>query len=219
MTARPTISMAGASAILLDGAAGEFDSEVQRRVWAVGKAARQIQSVRGVVLGMNNLMVIFDPLEAEPEAVESELLVLWATSALDEVAAHEVEIPVIYGGAAGEDLVDLARHCGLSVAEVIERHAAAVYSVAAVGAMPGFPYLSGLDPRLARPRRANPRSRVIEGSVIIGGAQAGIMPCTGPSGWHIIGRTDLKLFDPQRLPPACLKAGDSVRFKIARVDS
>ena len=217
--ALPRISMAGAGAILLDGAGGEFDLDVQRRVLTVAKAVRAIPSVRAAVPGMNNLMVIFDPLDVAPEWIESQVLRLWGTCVLDAVAAREIVIPVVYGGSAGEDLPDLARHCGLSVDEVIRLHAAAAYSVAAVGAMPGFPYLSGLDRRLARPRRANPRSRVPAGSVIIGGAQAGIMPCMAPSGWHIIGRTGLTLFDPRREPPATLKPGDSVRFEVTRVDS
>ena len=36
---------------------------------------------------------------------------------------------------------------------------------------------------------------------MIGGPQAGIMPCTAPSGWHIIGRTDISMFDPTACRP------------------
>ena len=81
--------------------------------------------------------------------------------------------------------------------------------------MPGFVYLSGLDPSLARPRRASPRAHVPEGAVMIGGAQAGIMPCTAPSGWHILGMTDVKLFDAYRAEPAAFRPGDRIRFVAA----
>ena len=83
--------------------------------------------------------------------------------------------------------------------------------------MPGFVYLSGLDPFLATPRRSSPRMSVPEGSVIIGGSQAGIMPITAPSGWHILGHTDLKLFDPKQDPPTAFKPGDRIRFVAERI--
>lgn len=56
---------------------------------------------------------------------------------------------------------------------------------------------------------------MVEGSVIIGGAQAGIMPVTAPSGWHIIGHTDTALFDPAAADPVLLRPGDTVRFLVA----
>jgi KipI family sensor histidine kinase inhibitor len=84
--------------------------------------------------------------------------------------------------------------------------------VALLGFAPGFPYLLGLDPSLAMPRRTTPRLRVPAGSVAIGGAQAGIYPAELPGGWHLIGRTPLRLFDPAREPPCLLGVGDRVRF-------
>jgi KipI family sensor histidine kinase inhibitor len=81
-----------------------------------------------------------------------------------------------------------------------------------LGFRPGFPYLLGLDPALAMPRRATPRARVPAGSVGIGGAQTGIYPDAAPGGWQLIGRTPLRLFDPARQPPARFAPGDRVRF-------
>lgn len=122
------------------------------------------------------------------------------------------EIGVHYGGEHGPDLDALAAHAGLSPREVIERHAAVEYHVAMLGFAPGFPYLIGLDPRLAMPRLDTPRTRVEAGSVGIGGSQAGVYPRPGPGGWRILGRTDARLFDPARSPPALLAPGDRVRF-------
>lgn len=122
------------------------------------------------------------------------------------------EIGVRYGGEHGPDLDAVAEHAGLSPRGVIELHAAREYRVAMLGFAPGFPYLLGLDPRLATPRLATPRQRVEAGSVGIGGAQAGIYPHSGPGGWRIIGRTDVVLFDPARDPPSLLAPGDRLRF-------
>jgi KipI family sensor histidine kinase inhibitor len=212
----PVISMEGACAVLLDAADAVFSPQTQERVWAMATALRQVPGVMETVPGMNNLMVVFDPVAIAPEKVERKLDAAWHNIVPDAVAGREIEVPVRYGGAEGEDLGALAEHCGLTPEEVVRRHVEGHYSVAAVGAMPGFVYLSGLDPSLAVPRRAVPRMKVEIGSVIIGGSQAGIMPVTAPSGWHIIGRTDMTLFDPSCDPPAACRPGDRIRFRAER---
>lgn len=128
------------------------------------------------------------------------------------VESRLVTIPVRYGGEDGPDLAAVAAHAGLSPAEVTALHQDGDYTVAMLGFAPGFPYLLGLDPRLAMPRLDTPRPRVPAGSVGIGGAQAGIYPRSGPGGWRLIGRTALSLFDAARDPPAALAPGDRVRF-------
>ncbi len=74
-----------------------------------------------------------------------------------------------YGGAHGPDLESLAEHAR-SMSTKSSR-AMRVRSTASrcSGFAPGFPYLLGLDPALAMPRRASPRTRVDAGSVAIGG--------------------------------------------------
>lgn len=129
-----------------------------------------------------------------------------------------IQIPVCYGGEYGPDLDAVAGHAGLAPDEIVARHAAAGYTVAMIGFAPGFPYLLGLDPTLAMPRRTDPRTRVPAGSVAIGGAQTGIYPRELPGGWQVIGRTPLVLFDPRRARPCMLAAGDGVRFRAIRAD-
>lgn len=214
----PRISLAGSGALLLDGAQGRFDDATQELVWAVAAAALKLEGVREAVPGMNNLLVLFDPLATEAQSIVASLKSLWVNTDALAVAGTLHTIPVHYGDARGEDLHGWAAHCGLTVTQVVERHAAATYTVAAVGAMPGFPYLSGLDPQLAWPRRGSPRLKVAEGAVIIGGPQAGVMPMTAPSGWHIIGHTDTRLFDIQAASPVLLRPGDKIQFQIVGID-
>ncbi len=212
-----TISMAGESAVLLDLARGAFRQTAQDTIWAMAARLRDLDGVRETVPGMNNLLVLFDPLSVASGAVEAAIRGMARSGVGGDIVGRTIEIPVIYGGRRGEDLPGLAKHCGLDPVEVARRHAGGVYRVAAIGAMPGFPYLSGLDPTLAMGRRPSPRMAVAEGSVVIGGAQAGIMPITAPSGWHIIGHTDIKLFDAAGERPTLLMPGDSVRFVAAGV--
>ncbi|HVE16363.1 MAG TPA: 5-oxoprolinase subunit PxpB, partial [Chthoniobacterales bacterium] len=124
------------------------------------------------------------------------------------------EIPVVYDG---EDLAELAARHDLDVGEVIARHTAPIYDVVLLGFSPGFPYLAGLDPRLVTPRRASPRPKVPAGSVAIGGSHTGIYSIESPGGWHLLGTTPVRVFDPARREPGdeamfLLKAGDRVKF-------
>ena len=211
-----TLSDAGTGAFLFDVATdGVFDEARQARLLALADSLTGLHGVEDVVPGMNNLMVVFDPLVVEAGDIERRLLDGWRRARPAEGDGRSHDIAVVYGG---PDLADFAAGLGLSVDEVVERHSTAVYKVAAIGAMPGFPYLSGLDPRLATPRRAVPRQGVPKGAVIVGGGQVGIMPITAPSGWHILGRTDFSLFDPHRAAPAMLRPGDTVRFIVAGVE-
>lgn len=208
----PRLSYEGTGAILLDAAGTAFDSRIQEKVWRLARDLKFIHGVRETVPGMNNLMVVFDPLGIDAYIVKQSIRDLWHTPDRPEKPGRVVDVPVYYGGADGIDLEDFARAKSLSPDEVIARHTAPLYSVAAVGAMPGFVYLSGLDQSLAAPRLSNPRQGVPKGAVIIGGGQTGIMPITAPSGWHILGRTPLDLFDPHRERPALFAPGDRIRF-------
>ncbi len=132
-------------------------------------------------------------------------------------ALPTLEIPVCYGGAHGPDLDEVARRSDLDTETVIALHAETTYTIAMLGFAPGFPYLLGLDPRLATPRLDTPRTRVPAGSVGIGGAQTGLYPREGPGGWRLIGRTPLALFDAARDPPTPLAPGRQLRF--VRIDA
>jgi KipI family sensor histidine kinase inhibitor len=123
-----------------------------------------------------------------------------------------IEVPVVYGGESGPDLDFVSGHSDLTQAEVIALHSAGEYPVYMMGFTPGFPYLGGMDRRLACPRLETPRTRIPAGSVGIAGEQTGIYPLESPGGWRIIGRTPLRLFDLQREPPCLLAPGDVVRF-------
>jgi KipI family sensor histidine kinase inhibitor len=163
-----------------------------------------------------SLLVRFDPLATSAAALRAALDDALALAALgmgrSRARQRVVRIPVAYGGAAGPDLEEVARLVGVAPVEVIRRHASASYTVAFLGFLAGFPYLSGLPPELAVPRLASPRTSVPEGSVALAERQAGIYSVASPGGWRVVGRTPLRLFDAQRDPPALLRPGDHVRF-------
>lgn len=215
----PKISISGSRGLFVDAAGEFFLDQIQLRIISLSKAVAQLNQVCEVVLGMNNLLIVYRPDSISPSVLAEQVADIWRNVKVDMEPGREIEVPVIYGGSLGEDLAAIASLAGLTIDEFIHTHSGAHYQVACIGAMPGFPYLSGLDPRLTTARREVPRMKVIQGSVIIGGAQTGIMPCSGPSGWHVIGRTELQLFDWSREQPSFLRPGDRVRFVVAGIES
>jgi inhibitor of KinA len=203
---------------------GDAPGEPSRR--RVAAAVRRLaeSGLPGViecVPGFTSLTIHYDPLQLPPAgSLDAALAHLLAH--LDESAGDDgrlVEIPVCYGGEFGPDLEAVASLRGLAPGDVVALHAGAEYRVHLVGFVPGFPYLDGLDARLATPRRESPRTAVPAGSVGIGGAQTGIYPVESPGGWQLIGRTPLRLFDAHRDPPALLRAGDRIRFAAVDADA
>jgi inhibitor of KinA len=128
----------------------------------------------------------------------------------DAGAARTIRIPVRYDG---EDLSDVANRTGHSESEVIRLHSEREYYVYVIGFVPGWAYLGDIDSSLVLPRRSAPRKQVPPGSVAIAETQTGVYPFATPGGWHLIGRTQTKMFDADRDPPALLRVGDRVVFE------
>lgn len=121
-------------------------------------------------------------------------------------------IPVCYEADYAPDLHAFAKAKQLTTEEVIRRHSQKAYQIAFLGFLPGFPYLTGLDPILHYPRKEKPSLTISQGAVAIGGEQTGIYPQASPGGWHVIGRTPIPLFDPMANPPSPFIPGDSIKF-------
>ena len=211
-----------------DDAPEETLDEVLRAFQRIRNAA--IPSVIELAPAYTSVAVFFDPITAA-KAIETpgELFDLFVERIRAAVAAgadrgsrrrtarfraHLVEIPACYDPEFALDIDDVARRANVSTSDVIRLHSAAEYRVACIGFVPGFPFLTGLPKKLATPRRDVPRKEIQPGSVGIGGAQTGIYPLRSPGGWNLIGRTPLRLFDPDKTPPTLLRAGDRVRFRV-----
>ena len=193
----------------------ERSARLLERIQATAQSleAAGIPHVEDVVPAYLALTVFYDSVQASYAEMAAQLLSACeraAQSAGKTSSPRTHLIPVQYDGL---DLDTVAVATGLSVGEVIERHSARAYTVDLLGFVPGFAYLSELDPGLQLPRRPEPRPRVRAGSVAIAAAQTGVYPLDTPGGWHIIGRTETVMFDPAREPAALLRAGDTVRFE------
>jgi KipI family sensor histidine kinase inhibitor len=210
----PTLSNYGDNAVLVQWDVDGFNAAVSDQVHALAAQLRQGSGFVEVMPGYDSLVVSFDA------AVMSLCLAAeHIKSALDAGAkagaaskGRVVEIPVSYGGADGPDLAAMADQVGMSPQDVITLHSARDYRVCMMGFIPGFAFLSEVDPQLQHPRHATPRAVVPAGSVGIANWQTGIYGLESPGGWQIIGRTDLDMFDAARAEPFLVEAGDRIRF-------
>jgi inhibitor of KinA len=204
----------------------EFGNRVDREINARARAAADfllanpIPGVVDVVPAFTTVAVHYHP-EALADA-GGELPHARLRRRIDELlgsgvpiaaeTARVIDVPVCYGGDFGPDLGEIARALDLTEQQVIDLHGASPHVVYMLGFAPGFPYLGGLDARLAVPRRATPRTRIPAGSVAIAREQTAIYSLETPGGWNLIGRTPLRLFTPEANPPCLLRVGDRVRF-------
>lgn len=211
---RPSIVPLGDAAVTIR-LGNHVDKALALRVRALAARIRGagVPAVREVVVGYAALTVWYDALRTDYAVVADALETIVREPIAEspvQAKTREHTLPVRYDG---PDLPDVAQRTGLSVSEVIARHSGRWYEVYLIGFVPGFAFLGDLDPALVLPRRSAPRTRVPAGTVGIAGAQTGVYPLVTPGGWHLLGRTDVALFDPAADPPALLAPGDRVRFE------
>jgi inhibitor of KinA len=169
--------------------------------------------IRNLHLGFASLLIDFDPLQLSHEQLSAKVCALAdAQRAGGERPSRVITIPVCYDAEFGPDLAQVAALANITVEEVIRLHSSATYFVYLLGFGPGFGYMVGLPPQLHVPRLATPRSHVAAGSVAIAGNQTAIYPNESPGGWRLIGRTPLRMFNPNAEPPTRFQPGDSVKF-------
>jgi len=204
----------GDSALLIQ-LGEEIDITINQRVHALDAllSAASFNGILETVPAYCTLLVHYDPL-----ILTFDQATRWVRGQMERMndsthrTPRKLEVPVRYGGASGADLGAVAVSKGISQVDVIRLHSERAYTVYMMGFTPGFPYMGKLDERLIMPRLETPRTSVKAGTVAIAGSQTGIYPLDSPGGWHAIGWTPLKLFDPTSESPFFFAPGDEVKF-------
>ncbi|MDX2452840.1 5-oxoprolinase subunit PxpB [Desulfosarcina sp.] len=212
---RPKFRLAGDRGLLVefgDAITPEINQSVRAMTFALETAA--VPGVREVIPTYRSVVVVYDPLTTNPSLLSPLILSLHEGLArIDTPAPKESVIPVCYGGEYGPDIAFVAEHNHIGTDDVIRLHSEPSYPIYMLGFSPGFPFLGGLSEKLHTPRLTSPRMRVLAGSVGIANNQTGIYPIASPGGWQLIGRSPVRLFDPERPDPFLLRAGDTLRFE------
>jgi inhibitor of KinA len=189
----------------------EINQKVRRMALSI--ESKTISGILETVPTYRSLLVLYDPLTMPLAELKRRLKDVEA--GLRESPLPEPKlcsIPVLYGGPYGPDLESVAAHHGTTPEEIVRLHCSRPYLIYLIGFMPGFPYMGELPGGLITPRLKTPRLSVPTGSVAIAQKQTGIYPMESPGGWHLLGRTPVRMFDAERDPPAYLRMGDFVQF-------
>jgi len=221
----PRITALGDRALIIE-LADRIGDEAPSRIHQVCSwlSDARLPGVTELVPAATTVTVFYDPVALKETGAPKHDLAGWLSSRLTERLARLpeatalppgrlIEIPVCYGGDFGPDLDSIATRAKRSPEAVVELHSGGEYVVLQLGFAPGFPYLHGLPEALRFPRLETPRTRVPAGSVAIANRQSCVYPSEIPGGWHVLGRTPLRLFQPDRKPPALLGPGDRVKFR------
>lgn len=194
----------------------EIDSKINSKVLSLSSylSNNKTPDIKDFTVGYSTVLIFYDSLNISHYLFLKKIREI-VTKKLKKNKIYDqkvVEIPVLYSKEFGLDLDSVSSQTGLIVEEIIRLHTNKEYIVYTMGFTPGFPYLGGLDKKLAVPRLKKPRIKVEKGSVGITGTQTGIYPIESPGGWNIIGRTPIELFNSNSDSPSILKPGDKVKF-------
>ena len=195
----------GRSALLIECRDGDEVSAWRAELWR----RREHGELRFVDVVPGATTVLLDGVDPAAAA----LLLDWP--APPPVSATDGPLVEIRTTFDGDDLGDVAARWGVSSVLAVERLTATPLTVAFCGFAPGFAYMRGLPEEWAVPRLAAPRTQVPAGAVGLAGSYVGIYPAASPGGWRLVGKTDQKLFDVRRDPPAFLPPGTRVRLVAA----
>ena len=188
----------------------EISTEINAKIRAFNIALQQskIPGIVETVPTYRSLAVHYDPEVILYGALVKKLKGLLGQLDNIQIPPSDVlEIPVLYGGEEGPDIQFVAEHNGKTVQEVIDIHTSTEYLIYMLGFTPGFTYLGGMSEEIATPRLKTPRVLIPGGSVGIAGAQTGVYPIDSPGGWQLIGRTPVRMYDPDRATPILPEAG------------
>ena len=172
----------------------------------------------------NTILVDYLPYRISEEHFISQLKSIlteaMATFSSESNTRNIIELPAYYSNKTALDL-DRYQAKGLSLDDIIHYHTSQIYSVSAIGFIPGFAFMSDVVEPLILPRHSTPRLCVPKGSIAIADSKTAVYPSDSPGGWNIIGNCPISLFDHAQFRQAnqmhdqfsLLNVGDSVHFK------
>jgi KipI family sensor histidine kinase inhibitor len=180
--------------------------------------AAELDGIIETVPSFRSLLICYDPVVLPYDRlVETVRRLIRPGHRRRDLSGAPWDVPVAYDPPFADDLDEVAQRLNLTPEQVIAFHAGAEYRVYMIGFAPGIPIMGGLPEALHIPRRHDPHGKLPAGAVVIGGMQAAIASVPVPSGWYILGRTPLRLFDLGRADPFLFRPGARIRFR--RIDA
>ena len=197
-----------------------IDRKISERVLALAETLTSagLPGATEIVATFRSLSVNYDSLLTTGRELEQAITALAKRSGASSRIRKLWDIPVCYDPPYAPDIAEVAKTIGLTVAEVAALHAGTQYHVYMIGFVPGYPYMGDLPAKLRLPRRLDPRTRVPPGALAIATSMTAVYPYESPGGWHLIGTSPVRFFDPDSAKAALLGPGDGVKFRPVTAD-
>ena len=190
-----------------------LDDEANRAAieFAARLAEAPPEGVEEIVPNLVSVLLVFDPRLTTADRVSADLRLLapgaWDTP-IETKDSHTVSVTF-----DGKDLGEVAALLELDVPAFVARHNESPIRVLATGFAPGFVYCGFHPQELHVPRRTTVRASVPAGAILFAAGQTAIAATTVPTGWHVIGHTAFRNFDPVTDPPTTFRPGDRIVFE------
>lgn len=212
----PVVRAVGEAAVLIEFG-DRIDAAINARVVALDRAlaAAPPHGLVETIPAYCSILLEYDPLMTTQAELVAAALALADSASATVIKGREHVVPVSFDPLDGPDLDQVAAQAGLHWEEVIAAFLAGRYRVFLYGFAPGYAYLGGVPPVLQLPRKPIAQRGHPAGSVIIAGPQCLITTLPMPTGWWVIGRTDLAILDPASERPFRFDPGDTIRFERA----
>ena len=213
------ILKAADSALVIEFGAA-IDRKISDRVLALAETLTRagLPGATEIVATFRSLCVNYDSLQTTGAELERAIAALVKGAGASSQIRRLWDIPVCYDPHYAPDIEQVANTVGLTAAEVAALHAGTQYHVYMIGFVPGYPYMGDLPAQLRLPRRLDPRTRVPPGSLAIATSMTAVYPYESPGGWHLIGTSPVRFFDPDSAKAALLGPGDGVKFRPVTAD-
>lgn len=210
----PVFLSAGDTALVIQY--GEVvDVSINRTVRQLAYAVRklEIKGIVDIVPTMRSLMIHYDPLLLSKLSLMDTVTPLLGN--LEELEENNKNwlIPVCYEGEFAPDINEVSKTTNTTIDELVRQHTSLELEVFMMGFLPGFPYIGLLPEVFDLPRRIEPRVHIPPRSISVAARQTTIYTINSPGGWHLIGRTPVDFYDPDRDQPILVCAGDRIKFK------
>ena len=171
--------------------------------------AAGLPGVLEIVPNLISVLLRYDTSATGFDQLAGEVRLLVSRPGEASQASREHVVDAVFDG---EDLAEVGETLHLATDAFVAAHNALPLRVLATGFAPGFVYCGMHDAALVVPRRQSVRRQVPAGTILFAAGQTAITSTAIPTGWHVIGRTGFRNFDPAAEPPVVLKAGDHIRF-------
>jgi len=172
-------------------------------------------TIEGCASNLVSVIVHYDPKKTSVSDLKNQIMLLMSSfngqERTETPEAHTIDVK--YGGEEGPCLTDVCNTLEITPDAFVQKHISEPLNALALGFSPGFLYLGLHDEDMRIARRDKVQENVPAGSILFAAGQTAITSRSIRTGWHVIGQTNFRNFDPAGEKPIQVNPGELVQFR------